>query len=102
MRAALAILVCCFGCDAGSRATPPPPAPAVVPVEVMLVPSAGLPRFEIEARFAATLDPRPHVQPITAALAGARAACATTKPGLAAALSIEVRGGRVHAAAHNA
>jgi hypothetical protein len=68
----------------------------------MLVPSAGLPRYEIQARFAANLDPRPHVQPITAALAGARAACATTKPGLAAALSVEVRAGRVHASARNA
>jgi hypothetical protein len=101
MRAALAILVCCFGCDGGSRAAPPPLVLAAAPVEVMLVPGAGLPRFDIQASFASDVDPKPHVQPITSALAGARAACAT-KPGLAATLSVEVRDRRVHASAHNA
>jgi hypothetical protein len=66
----------------------------------MLAPSAGLPRFDIQATFGANLDPSPHVQPITAALAHARAACANA-PGLAAGLSLEVRARRLHATARN-
>ncbi|MEO8551212.1 MAG: hypothetical protein ABI678_14615 [Kofleriaceae bacterium] len=67
----------------------------------MLASSAGLPRFDIQATFGANLDPAPHVQPITAALAHARVVCANAKPGLAAGLSVEVRAGRLHATARN-
>lgn len=96
MRAAFAILVCCFGCDGGSRAAPP--SSASPPVEVILQGGAGQPRLEIQATF--DVDPKPHIQPITATLAGARASCAG-KPGLAATLSIEIRDKRVHATARN-
>jgi hypothetical protein len=99
MRAVLAISLCCYlGCDSGSRATPPP---AAKPVEIMLARSAGLPRFDIQATFGADQDPAPHVQPITAALAGARTTCSRTTPSLAAVLDVEVRGKRLHAAARN-
>ncbi|MEO6775430.1 MAG: hypothetical protein ABI467_20885 [Kofleriaceae bacterium] len=99
MRTVVAIsLLCYFGCDSGSRTTPPP---AAKPVEVMLARSAGLPRFDIQATFGTNFDPAPHIQPITAALAGARAACSRTQPALAAKLDLEVRGKRLHATARS-
>ena len=103
MRAVLAMsLVCFFGCDSDLRtAAPIPPAPAAKPVEVMLAGSAGLPRFEIQATFAADQNPAPHIQPITAALAGARPVCTRDTPTLAAVLDVEVRGKRLHAHARN-
>ena len=101
MRSVVAIsLVCFFGCDSGSRATPPPAAQAK-PVEVLLARSAGLPPFEIQATFGANEDPAPHIQPITAALAGARSTCTRDTAALAAVLEVEVRGKRVHATARN-
>jgi hypothetical protein len=93
-------LVCFFGCDSGSRATPPPVAQAK-PVEVLLARSAGLPPFEIQATFAVDQDPAKHIQPITAALAGARAVCTHDTAALAAVLDVEVHGKRVHATARN-
>jgi len=100
MRAVVAISLCCYlGCDSGSRTTTQPPA--APPVEVMLARSAGLPRFEIQATFGANQDPAPHIQPITAALAGARAVCSRGTPGLAARLELEVRDQRLHASARN-
>ncbi|MEP6863630.1 MAG: hypothetical protein ABJE66_23595 [Deltaproteobacteria bacterium] len=103
MRGVLAIsLVCYLGCDSGSRATPPPvPVAQAKPVEVLLARSAGLPRFDIQATFGADQDPAPHIQPITAALAGARATCSRGTPALAAVIDVEVRGKRLHAAARN-
>ncbi|HET9987360.1 MAG TPA: hypothetical protein VFQ65_02550 [Kofleriaceae bacterium] len=101
MRAVVAIALLCFvGCDSdrGPRTTQPP---AAKPVEVMLARSAGLPRFDIQATFGANQDPAPHIQPITAALAGARATCSRGTPALAAVLDVEVRGKRLHAAARN-
>jgi hypothetical protein len=101
VRSVLAIsLVCFFGCDSGSRATPLPAAQAK-PVEVLLARSAGLPPFEIQATFPVGQDPAPHIQPITAALAGARAACTRDTAALAAVLDVEVHGKRVHATARN-
>lgn len=100
MRAALAILVCCFGCDGGSRAAPL--SLTATPVEVILAAgSDGSPRLDIQATFPSDVDPRSHIQPITATLAGARATC-TDKHGLAATLSVEIRGKRIHALARNA
>ena len=120
MRSVLAIsLVCFFGCDGGSRATPPPAAQAkpgdhtalpygsaagpgkAGPVEVLLARSAGLPPFEIQATFAVGQDPAKHIQPIAAALAGARAVCSHDTAALAAVLEVEVHGKRVHATARN-
>jgi hypothetical protein len=99
MRRVLAISLLCLGCDSGSRVMPP--APAAKPVEVMLARSAGLPRFDIQATFGADQDPAPHIQPITAALAGARATCSRGAPTLAAVLDVEVRAKRLHVAARN-
>jgi hypothetical protein len=102
MRRVLAIsLVCYLGCDSGSRAPQQPPAAQGKPVEVLLARSAGLPRFEIQATFGADQDPAPHIQPITAALAGARATCSRGTAALAAVIDVEVRGKRLHAAARN-
>jgi len=101
MRAVLAISwVCFFGCDSDTRVAAPP-APAAKPVEIMLASSPGLPRFDIQATFAADQAPAPHIQPITAALAGARSACTRDAPTLAAVLDVEVRGKRLHAHARN-
>jgi len=102
MRAVLAIsLVCFFGCDSDSRTAAPPPSPVAKPVEVMLAGSPGLPRFEIQATFVADQNPAPHIQPMTAALAGARPRCTRETPPLAAVLDVEVRGKRLHAHARN-
>jgi hypothetical protein len=120
MRLVVAIsLLCYLGCDSGSSTTAAQP-PAAKPVfnsalpfgsaaspgkarlvEVRLARSAGLPRFDIQATFGADQDPAPHIQPIAAALAGARTACSRNAPALAAKLELEVRGKRLHAAARN-
>jgi hypothetical protein len=100
MRLVVAILVCSFGCD-GSRATKPPTAP---PVEVVLERSSGLPRFEIQATFDLNLDPAPHIQPIAAAVANARAVCSRgsdAKPSLAAVLDVQVIGKQLHVSSRN-
>ncbi len=101
MRSVVAIsLLCFFGCDGESRTTKPPTA---APVEVVLERSSGFPRFDIQATFGSGFDPAPHIQPITAALASARAACsrADARPALAAVLDVSVRGERLHATSRN-
>ena len=101
MRSVLACVLVAFGCEAVS----PSKQPAGDPNEIVLQPSAGLPRFEIRATFDAGLDPHAHIQPVAAALAGARAACfakdAAVKPGMAS-IELEVRDMRVHAESHDA
>jgi hypothetical protein len=74
------------------------------PNKIVLESTLGLPRLEITASFAVGFDPHPHIQPIAAALAGARAACfskdAPGKPG-SVAIELDVRDQHVHAEARN-
>ncbi len=99
MRTVVAIFLLCVGCDQGSRTTK---RVLAAPVEVVLERSAGLPLFDIQATFGADVDPGPHIQPVTAALAEARAICSRDgRTALAAVMSVEVRGKRLHAEARN-
>ncbi len=91
IRAVLASLVLLVGCSNSSRDAAPNSA------AIVLQPTSGLPRFEIRATF--DRDPAPHVQPIAAAIASARASCA--RSGLAA-LELDVHAQLMHATARNA
>jgi hypothetical protein len=101
--AVVAISLLSLGCKDESRATDPTSAPMGPPIEILLEANQGLPRFDIEATFGSTIDPKPHVQPVTTALVAARVAClvkdAPVKPELASVIHVEVRGKRIHAEA---
>jgi hypothetical protein len=90
-------LVALVACKRSDATEPVKPEADKVAIGIVLPASQGLPKLELRAAFLASVESKPHVEPLANAFVAVRKTCfASAAPALVS-LHVDIVGGRIHA-----